>query len=212
MRVEATLTLSYKELAMTYRSIRTLALSLAALMALAGTSLAQLRSIESVTRRGLLIENASSSPVGIYWVNFRGQEEFYGKVPPGRHTELASYATHPFVFKIDGQVVKRHTVSARRHQRVKIDDPVSPYGQGARISLTNRAEFPVFVEITSAWTNKKSFKVLMVGESKLVRLMPGQCASIIAKGDTLHLPEHLNSGMKFFVRGDDFGARLVAIH
>src|SRR5690606_3081178 len=56
-----------------------------------------LRSANSNTATSIAFFNRGSAPVSLFWINFDGNREHYGDVPPGQSLRLDTYVTHPWV-------------------------------------------------------------------------------------------------------------------
>ena len=84
------------------------------------------RSKESHVAVELELHNNRRVEVDYYWVNFQGEEEYFGTLQPHETTSLTSYATHPWVFKVRGREIATHVCKTRWHQHVDIDPPPAP--------------------------------------------------------------------------------------
>jgi hypothetical protein len=70
-------------------------------------------STDSIVNVQVLFLNLSHEPAQIFWIDYTGQAQLYGEIPPGASSTINSYAGHLWSAKSPrGQELLRYTVAA----------------------------------------------------------------------------------------------------
>lgn len=77
---------------------------------------AALRSTSSTNAVSLVLRNATSAAVDVFWVDYNGQEVAYGQLAPGQQREQGTFETHPWFYRQSGHVVAAYRATSARTQ------------------------------------------------------------------------------------------------
>jgi pathogenesis-related protein 1 len=81
-------------------------------------------SVQSSTKVRLLVSNYSGRKVEIFWVDFNGGQQSFGKMPPQQPGEppmsLNTFAGHVWMFVAQGRVLQTYTATAAGQQQVAL--------------------------------------------------------------------------------------------
>ena len=75
------------------------------------------RSVQSAKKASLLVTNQTGKKVEIFWVDFKGNQQSYGKLKPGAApVNLDTFAGHVWVFVSQGVVLQTYTAVGGQQQ------------------------------------------------------------------------------------------------
>ena len=57
----------------------------------------QLHAVKGDVATSITFVNQTRRPVRVYWINYKGDRQFYAEVAPGRSYDQQTYVTHPWV-------------------------------------------------------------------------------------------------------------------